>query len=90
MKHYPVQLYNSSFRGHGAWHECTGSFGGYGELSQYGRQLAISPKKFYGFPGDKWEGEWTERGMASLLIHLALTVNLRRLRCLEDIGSYGG
>jgi hypothetical protein len=88
MKGLPVALYHSDFEVGGAWHCCTGDWSGYGSLSQYGAQLAISPRKHYGWPGDKWEGKWTVQGMASLLIHLARSVDLRRIDCLETIASH--
>jgi hypothetical protein len=89
MKGFPVALYHSHHgrSAYGAWHVCTGGFDGYDELSPYGRQLAISPESHYGWPGDKWEGKWTPRGMATLLIHLALTVDLRALGCGDFVGS---
>ena len=95
MKGYPVSLYHSLHGrggGYGAWHVCRGYFDGYGTRSPYGRQLAISPKTHYGWPGDKWEGDrgnWTVEGMASLLIHLALSVDLREIDCGDFVGTRG-
>jgi hypothetical protein len=88
MKGYPVSLYHSSYQG-GVWHPCRGYYHGdnYGLPGGYGYQLAISPAAHYGFPEDKWDGSWTVRGMASLLLHLVYSVELTRLHCGDEIGS---